>query len=116
MSFIEAIDVSNYQGVINWAAVPQPIAFLKASEGTTFLDPYLFRNYDEAKHKNGKAVGMYHFARGGDARAEAEWFINCCQPLEQDDVFALDWEIAHPDPVGWCLAFNIYERLNLKRL
>lgn len=105
MAFTEAIDVSNYQRNIDFGAVPQPIVIMKASEGTSFLDPYLFQNYDRAKHQHGKAVGMYHYARGGDPIAEANWFISCCQPLEQFDVFALDWEIQHPDPVGWCAAF-----------
>lgn len=103
--YTQAIDISNWQGAVDFSQVPQEIVIIKASEGDTYIDPYLFRNYDEAKHKYGKAVGMYHFARGGDPVAEANWFIRCCQPLEQFDVFVLDWEIQHPDPVGWCTAF-----------
>lgn len=105
MESTEAIDVSVYQGDIDYSQVTQSIIMMKASEGNTILDSKLFENYDNAKHKNGKAVGMYHFARGNDPVSEANWFYNCCQPLEQFDVFCLDWEINANDPVGWCIAF-----------
>lgn len=100
----EGIDFSHYQGNIEFSQVSQEIVMMKASEGTDYLDPYLFSYYDAAKHKNGKLVGMYHFARGGDPVAEADWFIKCCQPLEQFDVFCLDYEIHLADPVTWCFA------------
>lgn len=103
----EAIDVAgSYQGVVDYGQVTQEIIMMKATEGTTFMDPQLFRNYDQAKHQHGKSVGMYHFAAGSDAVAEANWYIQCCQPLEQYDVFCLDWELPYrADEVAWCNAF-----------
>lgn len=72
------IDVSHYQGSINWSSVhscgPQ-YAFAKATEGTTYTDPN-FSTY----MANGKAAGMqmgaYHFARPASncANAEADHF------------------------------------------
>lgn len=53
----------------------------------------------------GKAVGMYHFAGGGDPIAEAEYFLRACSPLAENDVLVLDWEIQHANPVEWCRAF-----------
>lgn len=104
---MKAIDVSQWQGDINWGAVPYEIVIMKASGGDAglYMDSRCFRNYDQAKHVNGKAVGLYHFAGGGDPTAEADFFIRACQPIEEADVFVLDWEIQHPDPVSWCAAF-----------
>jgi len=64
-STVLGIDVSSYQGSINWASVHScgaSFAFAKASEGVSFLDPKFKNNMN-----NGKAAGMlmgaYHFAR-----------------------------------------------------
>jgi GH25 family lysozyme M1 (1,4-beta-N-acetylmuramidase) len=59
------IDVSSYQGSINWSSVHAngaQYAFAKATEGTYYQDGYF-----KANMNNGKAAGMqmgaYHFAR-----------------------------------------------------
>jgi lysozyme len=80
VSFLEGIDVSNHQGVIAWGAVAGAgvgFAFLKASEGTTFRDPFLATNRQGAL-ANGIPVGYYHFARpgyGNDPIDEADFFL-----------------------------------------
>jgi len=106
MAHIEAIDVSQYQGNINWAAVDRPIAIIKMSGGDAglYTDSKANQNYYGAKAA-GKLVGGYHFAGGGNPQNEADFFVAAMSPLEENDVLALDWEIEHPDPVGWCNAF-----------
>lgn len=102
-----AIDVSRWQGDIDWPSVTAPIAIIKMTGGDDglYVDSKANRNYYGAKAA-GKAIGMYHFAGGHDAVNEADFFIAACSPLEQDDVMVLDWELnGHPDPVGWCTAF-----------
>lgn len=103
---MRAIDVSRWQGDIDWAKVQAPIAIIKASGGDDglYYDSKCTRNYAGAKAA-GKAVGLYHFAGGGNAVEEADFFIRACSPLEPNDVLVLDWEIRHADPVGWCSAF-----------
>lgn len=103
---MRAIDVSQWQGDINWAAVQSPIALIKMSGGDagTYYDSKASYNYQSAKAA-GKAIGMYHFAGGTDATSEADFFIRACSPLEKDDVLILDWEVRHADPVGWCQSF-----------
>src|ERR1700745_910425 len=107
MSRVDAVDISQWQGNVDFGAVPQPIVMMKASGGDAglYIDSRCYQYYDQAKHQHGKAVGLYHFAGGGNPIAEANYFIQACQPLEKYDVFALDWEIQHPNPVGWCLEF-----------
>ena len=59
------IDVSHYQGNIDWAQVRNAgytFAFVKATEGTRFKDSYFIKNMNNGK-ANGVLMGAYHFAR-----------------------------------------------------
>jgi GH25 family lysozyme M1 (1,4-beta-N-acetylmuramidase) len=59
------IDVSHYQGSINWSSVRSAgiqFAFIKATEGTTYQDPRFDTNY-VAAYNAGVIRGAYHFAR-----------------------------------------------------
>lgn len=73
------IDVSNHQGNVNWSAVRSSgitFAFVKATEGTGFTDPYINKNIVGMKGA-GIVPGAYHFARiGSDATAQANLFTN----------------------------------------
>jgi lysozyme len=106
MSYTAAVDCSQWQGTIAWPLVNVPIAIIKMSGGDNglYTDSKANANYYGAK-SSGKAIGGYHFAGGKDAVNEADFFISCMSPLEQDDVMVLDFEIPHADPVGWCRAF-----------
>ncbi|MDD7461587.1 MAG: GH25 family lysozyme [Prevotellaceae bacterium] len=60
----DGIDVSRYQGKIDWSRVAADRAiqfvYIKATEGSTLVDPYYHRNMREANsyHLN---VGSYHY-------------------------------------------------------
>lgn len=78
---IEGIDISHWQGDIDWPQVGdagKAFAFMKASEGTTFVDPTYGLNRARARAA-GLKVGAYHFAQPGatlgDATAEADHFL-----------------------------------------
>ncbi|WP_393062831.1 GH25 family lysozyme [Streptomyces sp. LN549] len=62
---IPGIDVSHYQGTINWASVRAAgiqFAYIKATESTTYKDPNFSANYLHAY--NAQVIrGAYHFAR-----------------------------------------------------
>lgn len=109
-------DISYAQGAYNMAGDPNPFVMMKmsgfyTSAKTPYYDAQAARNYQQAV-AHGKVPGMYHFAGGADPVAEADFFVGACSPLAENDVMALDWEIQHPDPVGWCLAFvnRVHER------
>ena len=77
----EGIDVSHWQGVIDWTKVHgagKRFAYIKASDGTSFVDDRYAANRAGAKAA-GLYVGAYHFARpdaaAGDALAEADHFV-----------------------------------------
>ncbi|MFC1878859.1 GH25 family lysozyme [Chloroflexota bacterium] len=78
MQYIPGIDVSHWQAQIDWPAVRSAgkrYAFIKATEGTSFVDLSFERNWREAK-KAGLLVGAYHFFRPlQDAKKQAEHFL-----------------------------------------
>jgi len=74
------IDVSHYQGAINWTAVRNAgirFAFIKATEGTSYLDPRFGTNY-VAAYNAGVIRGAYHFARpaASSGAAQADFLAN----------------------------------------
>lgn len=95
--FYEGIDVSNYQGEIDFQKVKQDgvdVVYIKASEGTTFIDPYFERNYQMAK-ENGLKVGIYHYLTArteAQAIAEARFFVARAVGKQLDCKLAMDFE------------------------
>lgn len=73
---IRGVDVSNHQGKIDWEKlVSQNVsfAFIKATEGSTFVDPYFSENWKNAE-KNNIRIGAYHFFSfdsAGEKQAES---------------------------------------------
>ena len=95
----EGIDVSHWQGTIDWAKVKaagKKFAYIKASEHTSFVDDKYQTNRANAK-KNGILVGAYHFARpdstSGDAAAEADHFIRTAAWVPGELLPVLDLEV-----------------------
>lgn len=92
------IDVSEYQGYIDYARVKASgiqVVYIKASEGTTIIDPYFRTNYDNAKSQ-GLKVGFYHFVRArneDDAVREATFFHSVISGTSPDCRLAMDFEV-----------------------
>jgi len=78
MSFVPGIDVSHFQGVIDWDRVKAAgiqFAFIKATDGISGKDPNLAVNMSGAA-KAGIPFGLYHFYRPTeDAGAQAANFL-----------------------------------------
>ena len=72
---VRGVDVSSYQGNIDWpvlAAQNIQFAFIKATEGATYVDEYFSYNLAQAQAA-GLRVGAYHFfscASGGQEQAD----------------------------------------------
>lgn len=74
------IDVSHWQGAINWTSVRNAgiqWAYIKATEGTSYKDPQFNANYTNAYYA-GVIRGAYHFARPGSSSgtAQADYFAS----------------------------------------
>ena len=95
---LQGIDVSVYQGTIDWAQVAasgRAFAFVKATDGSSTVDSKFARNWSESK-KNGLIRGAYHFFRAAqDATAQANLVVNTIGMLQPGDLpVVIDVELA----------------------
>jgi GH25 family lysozyme M1 (1,4-beta-N-acetylmuramidase)/peptidoglycan hydrolase-like protein with peptidoglycan-binding domain len=100
MAYLKGIDVSHHQGTIDWSKVDGDVKFvhIKATEGTSFVDPNFHANFSGAK-TSGRKVGAYHFARFSDkkeAQAEALHFLSVVSDYDLD-FHILDLEVGSGD-------------------
>ena len=90
---MRGVDVSHYQTMVQLseALKTADFAFVKATEGTNYVDPE--HAPDIAAIRAAKRIaGHYHFAREvGSAYAEAQWFLDHANP-QPGDLVALDLE------------------------
>ena len=89
---MNGIDISSWQRGIDLAAVPCEFVVVKATEGTSYLNPYCGENLRQAEGQ-GKKLGVYHFAGGGNPNAEAEYFVENVKNCIGKAILVLDWEI-----------------------
>lgn len=103
MSYILGKDISQWN---NYVPGSEDFVMIKMGGGDAgiYMDSKAALNYGNAVN-DGKVVGGYWFAGGGDPVAEADYFIRCMSPLAENDVYALDWEITNANPVAWVEAF-----------
>jgi GH25 family lysozyme M1 (1,4-beta-N-acetylmuramidase) len=76
---LPGLDVSSWQGAVNWSVVAANgarFAFVKATEGTTYVNPYYTQQYVGA-YFAGLVRGAYHFALPdrSTGAAQAQWFV-----------------------------------------
>lgn len=90
---VNFIDISSYQADLNLVAVSSSIqgVIVKATEGTSYVNPYCDRHYQQAKSAN-LLRGFYHFAGSGDPLAEAAFFYRNVLGYLHDGIPVLDWE------------------------
>jgi len=79
-SGVAGIDVSNWQGNINWNAVAADgieFAYIKATGGTGYTDSKFDANYIES-YRAGVIRGAYHFARpnASNGATQANYFVS----------------------------------------
>lgn len=67
------------------------ITMVKATQGTSYVNPYCDIDYQAAK-KKGKLLGFYHYCGGGNAKAEAQYFYKNTKNYVGEAVPAVDWE------------------------
>jgi lysozyme len=99
---IHGIDVSKWQGNIDWTKVKKDFAILKCTQGEKFIDAKFKQNKEEAR-KNNIPLGYYHFSNGDNAIKEAQCFIRNVGDIAQGEFLVLDFEIKLQNPVTWCL-------------
>lgn len=93
----EGIDVSNWQGNINFREVARSgikIVYIKATQGTNYISPTFESSYINAK-QNGLKIGFYHYVMARsteEAVLEANFFASKIAGKEIDCRLAMDFE------------------------
>lgn len=88
---MQGIDCASYQAGIDPSVVPCDFVIVKSTQGTTYTNPD-FKRLAEATLAAGKALGIYHYASGGNATAEANHMLDVAGGYIGDAIFCLDWE------------------------
>ena len=103
---MDGIDISNHQRGINVDQVAGlDFVIIKATEGRTYRNPDMSRTYRDAR-ADGLKTGLYHYASGGNAVAEAEHFVNTVGDRVGENILVLDYEgTAVNNGVGWAMDF-----------
>ncbi|KXY09297.1 glycoside hydrolase family 25 protein [Bacillus sp. FSL K6-0067] len=83
---IKGVDVASYQGDIDWRELEKQkmkFAFIKATEGSSFVDKYFLKNWTNA-NKTGMRVGAYHFfSFDSKGETQAEQYIRTVPKYKQ---------------------------------
>lgn len=88
---LNGIDISGWQSGINLSAVPADFVIIKVTQGTILTSEDWERQYKQAR-ASGKLVGLYHYAGGTNAIAEARYFLQIAAAHKGECIYALDWE------------------------
>jgi GH25 family lysozyme M1 (1,4-beta-N-acetylmuramidase) len=123
---VPGIDVSHWQGTIDWAQVAasgKRFAIAKATQGRAYVDPEYAVNKAGAE-LNGMIFGAYHFAEPddvpNDAVLEADHFVDTAQLEPGNLIPVLDIErtggMTQAKVTAWILAWldRVTERLGVR--
>lgn len=97
-TFLQGMDVSSWQGRIDFKRVKEDgirIVYIKATQGTGYVDPDFERNYREAEREE-LAIGFYHYVTArstAEAREEARFFLANIRDKVQHVRPAMDFEV-----------------------
>lgn len=82
---VHGVDVSEYQGEIDWEVLAEQdiqFAFIKATEGSGYVDPQFSYNWENAA-KTELRIGAYHFfSFDSSGETQAELFMQTVEPVE----------------------------------
>lgn len=99
------IDISSHQGGLNVPAIWADFVIVKATEDDDYVNPYMV-SQAQATLGASKRLGFYHFARPGDAAAQARYFVSAVGALRAKATLWLDWEAnAVAQGPGWAKQF-----------
>jgi lysozyme len=115
-SIFKGIDISHYNGDINFTKVKAAgiqFVYIKATEGTTYVDNYLGTYYNGAKSA-GLKTGFYHFLVGTSSpETQADNFYNNIKDKQNDLKPVLDVETDGFDVMDYTLRFiNEFKKIS----
>lgn len=105
MADMQGIDVSGWQPAYVTQTTDYDFAIIKATQGTGDSNINFDAQVSNVVNR-GNGLGLYHFANGGDVRAEADAFLRRTRPYIGRAVLALDWESCLEYGARGCVAVN----------
>lgn len=87
--YTHGIDVSHYQGSVNWKSVKDAgvhFSYIKATGGKSFVDPKFHLNWHEARATQLRRGAYHFFLPEYDAKDQADHFIKTVGKLNADDL------------------------------
>jgi GH25 family lysozyme M1 (1,4-beta-N-acetylmuramidase)/fibronectin type 3 domain-containing protein len=109
---IKGIDVSKWQGTINWASMENAgiqFAMMRSSYGSSSVDPMFETNYENAKANN-MPVGVYHYSYAttvAKAAAEVNFMLNNLKGKQFEYPVCVDMEDVSQKDLGRTTLTNI---------
>lgn len=102
---LRVVDIASHQEGIDPAALDCDIVIVKATGGTSYVNP-LWREWADAVLASGKQLGLYHYCMEyghfNEARDEARYFLDRIADYKGRCVPILDFEAdAQSLPVSW---------------
>lgn len=91
MADMVGIDVSGWQAANVTCTAQYDFAVVKVSQGVGFENSS-WRAQAKCVTDRGKSLGLYHYAGGNNATAEADYFVNRAGDYIGKAVLVLDWE------------------------
>ena len=114
---LNVIDVSNNNGGLNVANIKADGVIAKATESSNFTDSTLPTFMAQSK-TTGKLTGVYHFARPGDWKVQADFFLRTAKPYLNNSIIVLDYEstVVTYGGVQWALNWldYVYKQTGIK--
>ena len=114
---LRVVDEASWQDGIDNTTLDCDAVIIKATQGTGYINPICDSLYQAAKSA-GKLLGVYHYASGGNATAEADFFLDNIQGYIGEAMLVLDWESGENAQWGnsyWCKEFcdRVYARTGI---
>ncbi len=114
---IRVVDEASWQEGIDNANLDCDAVIVKATQGTGYINPICDSLYQAAKSA-GKLLGVYHYASGGNATQEADFFLDNIRGYIGEAMLVLDWESGENAQWGntnWCKEFcdRVYARTGI---
>lgn len=114
---LRVVDEASWQDGIDNTTLDCDAVIIKATQGTSYINPICDSLYQAAKSA-GKLLGVYHYASGGNATAEADFFLDNIQGYIGEAMLVLDWESGENAQWGnsyWCKEFcdRVYARTGI---
>lgn len=89
---LNGYDISSHNAGINLSQVAGDFVIVKATEGTTYLNPY-FSGWADQTIALGRKLGIYHFVNANSSMEDqARYFVNAAKDYVGNAVLVLDWE------------------------